>query len=300
MKDFSEIKRAGFIGIGLIGGCILRNIRKYYPKTEVLAYDYSMAERGIPSRSVDDALREGIIHETTAQLKDFKDCDIIFLCAPVKDNLEYLTALKDIIKDSCIITDVGSVKGIMHKKAESLGLSKNFVGGHPMAGSEKTGFINSYSGLIINAYYVITVTEDTDIEKAKLLLDMVKTFGSIPVLENCNDHDKQVAYISHLPHIIAFELVNLVRDNDDSEQSMKKIAAGGFKDITRIASSSSLMWESICSTNKECIIEALDTYMENLRKFRHILESQDSVAMIKEFDKAREYRDTISPRHKAE
>ncbi len=300
MKDFTSIKRAGFIGIGLIGGCLLRNIKKYYPETEVLAYDYSMADRGIPSRSVDDALREGIIHETTADIRDFKDCDIIFLCAPVKDNLGYLEALKDVIKPSCIITDVGSVKGIMHMKAESLGLERNFVGGHPMAGSEKTGFINSYAGLIVNAYYVITVTEKTDIEKAHLLLDMVKKFGSIPVLADCRDHDRQVAYISHLPHIIAFELVNLVQDNDDKDQNMKKIAAGGFKDITRIASSSSLMWESICSTNKECIIEALDTYIEDLKAFRKILEDGDSQAMIKEFDRAREYRDSISPRHKAE
>ena len=134
---------------------------------------------------------------------------------------------------SDLLTDVGSVKGNICKKAAELGLSRQFIGGHPMAGSEKTGFENSTDILLENAYYLLTPFEETPLENLSLLKELVAKTGANCVVLSPSEHDKITAAISHVPHIIAVSLVNMVRTSDNEEQNMKAFAAGGFKDITR-------------------------------------------------------------------
>ena len=124
----------GFVGIGLIGGSVAKALRRVYPSCKIIVYNRSAEPRVM-------AINDGTANIAVPQVNEtFNECDYIFLCNNVEKNVEYLKILKDIIKDDCIITDVGSVKGNIHKAVEELGLQKNFIGGHPMAGSEKTSY----------------------------------------------------------------------------------------------------------------------------------------------------------------
>jgi len=281
----------GFIGFGLIGGSIARVLKKKNVDVTIRVY----TRRKNPDLEV--GITEGVIDELLYDIDEkFSTCDIIFLCAPVLKNIELFKKLKPLITSSCIITDVGSVKGSICKAAKELGLAKQFIGGHPMAGSEKTGYENSSDRLVENAFFAITPTKDSPREKIDEYKQLVTDIGAIPVILSCEEHDFCVAGISHLPHIIASQLVNLVHDNDIPSQTMHQLAAGGFKDITRIASSSSDMWEQICMTNTSNIITLLDKYIGLLSKTKYELEQKNGKYIYDMFTDSREYRDTFEER----
>ena len=142
------------------------------------------------------------------------------------------------MKPGCILTDVGSTKAEIHRAAEALGLDACFIGGHPMAGSEKSGYAYATDHLVENAYYVLTPGKGVAAKAVQRFKGLIAGLGAIVLTLEYERHDYVVAAISHLPHLIASSLVNLVRDCDDEAHTMKTVAAGGFKDITRIASSS--------------------------------------------------------------
>lgn len=283
-----NLHKIGFIGLGLIGGSIAKKIKANYPDCEIIA----TASR---ESTVKDAYEMGLIaNDSLLSISEFSDCDIIFLCAPVEKNLEYLKALKGVVKETCIITDVGSTKGQIHKEVIELGLEEQFIGGHPMTGSEKTGIHNANSYLLENAYYIITPTAKSTQKQIDDFYQFVKELGSIPLILKYDAHDYATASISHLPHMIAYTLVNLVKDIDDEKETMKTIAAGGFKDITRIASSSPVMWESICLTNKEQLLKLMDLYVDSLSELRNDIATSDSKVLIEKFQSAKDYRDSIA------
>lgn len=222
----------GFVGLGLIGGSIAKALKAACPSVFIIAYD-------VQKDALSLALSEGVIDVAASCIDEqFSACDYLFLCAPVSDNDENLTAVKKILSPSCILTDVGSVKTTTHEQITALGLSSQFIGGHPMAGSERTGYQNSKALLLQNAYYILTPCEEVSSDKIAAYQNLVKKMGAIPLLLSCEQHDFITAGVSHLPHLIASTLVNLVKDTDSKEGLMKMVAAGGFKDITRIASSS--------------------------------------------------------------
>lgn len=233
----SDSLNIGFIGLGLIGGSIAKSLKRFHPQTRIFAYTRTEA-------TLDLAVSEGIVDvKCTKEDEAFASCDYIFLCAPVHDNISYLEWLKDHISPDCIITDVGSVKGEIHQAVQKLGLDDHFIGGHPMAGSEKTGFENATDMLIENAYYILTPGGQIDIPRLTQFMELISSLGAIPLVLTYEEHDYITAAVSHLPHIIASTLVNAVQKMDTPEENMKLIAAGGFKDITRIASSSPVMWQ---------------------------------------------------------
>lgn len=281
----------GFIGFGLIGGSIARMLKSLDTHYHIIAYNYY---KNKPNSALTMAKNDSIIDVICTDLSEgFSTCDIIFLCAPVLTNIKYLKELKTIIKPSCILTDVGSVKGNIHEAVKKLGLEANFIGGHPMAGSEKTGYENSHNHLLENAYYVLTPTTQTPTTMLDFYYQLVKKLGALPLILEAGEHDDITAAISHIPHIIAANLVNLVKDSDDADEKMRLLAAGGFKDITRIASSSPVMWQDICLTNTSSIKKFLDLYIESLKKMSNALITEDSDYIYKVFESAREYRDTI-------
>lgn len=281
---------AGFIGFGLIGGSIARAMKSKLTNTKIIAYNH----HGTANKSLELARKDRTIDIISTDLeKDFAACNIIFLCCPVLTNIEYLKQLKPIITSDCIITDVGSVKGNIHNAVTMLGMCSNFIGGHPMAGSEQTGYENSSAQILENAYYVLTPSEDVAPQKIEFLTTFVKTIGSLPLLIDYNKHDDIVAAISHVPHVIASSLVNLVKDSDDESEQMRLLAAGGFKDITRIASSSSIMWQNICLTNQKSIEHFLNKYIDVLSSIRDSIKKADETALYDFFDSAKEYRDCI-------
>ena len=287
-------KHYGFIGFGLIGGSIARAMKEFEEKPILTAYQYSSS----PSHSLSLALADGILDSVTTDLSEFATCDMIFLCAPVQKNLEYLSYLKDIISSNCILTDVGSVKGNIHEKVKELRLEECFIGGHPMTGSEKTGYENSSTLLMENAYYILTPTEKTSDNALKEYLSLVEKLGSIPIVLDPYEHDKITAAISHVPHIIAAQLVNLIQHAGPLEPKMKLLAAGGFKDITRIASSSPEIWESICLSNKESICNALTAYQDSLEQAKQMILAEEKENLYHMFDIAGTYRDAIPAKAK--
>jgi Prephenate dehydrogenase len=282
---------AGFIGFGLIGGSIARALKELNQNCKILAFNYY---EGKANSSLEQALQDHTIDGICTSLTDgFQTCDIIFLCAPVLMNIAYLKQLKPIIKSSCILTDVGSVKGNIHDAVKELELEPQFVGGHPMAGSEKTGYHNSSSKLLENAYYILTPTNKTPVQMIQTLNLLVKDIGAIPVILDPYEHDDITAAISHVPHIIAASLVNMVRTCDNDTEKMRSLAAGGFKDITRIASSSPIMWQNICLTNTASIQKFLTIYRDSLDDFIHALDKGDEDYLLDSFKDAKDFRDSI-------
>lgn len=283
-----KLNKIGFIGLGLIGGSIAKKIKANHPECTIIATAGRLS-------TITEAHSYGLISNSKLlSIGDFSDCDMIFLCAPVEKNLEYLRQLKNIVKADCLITDVGSTKTQIHKEVIELGLEKQFIGGHPMTGSEKTGISNANIYLLENAYYIITPTAATTSKQLEDFYQFVKELGSLPLVLDYEAHDYATASISHLPHMIAFSLVNLVKDIDDEKETMKTIAAGGFKDITRIASSSPVMWENICMTNKDSLIQLMDLYMDSLQKLRNDISEGNSSALMDKFQSAKNYRDSIA------
>ncbi len=279
--------KIGFIGLGLIGGSIAKAVRQYYPDWEIIAYDKSRETLAL-------AVQEGTIHTACSSIDDnFRGCSYIFLCAPVTYNTAYLSQLKNLISSACILTDVGSVKTSIHEEVSRIGLEENFIGGHPMAGSEKSGFSNAKAHLIENAYYILTPSAGVPEEKVETYRAFVESLKALPVILDYREHDSITGTISHLPHIIASTLVNFVHDTDTKDGLMKSLAAGGFKDITRIASSSPVMWQQICLKNRDNISRILGNYIQALEQAKDLVDHSDEEALYSMFENSRDYRDSM-------
>ena len=277
----------GFIGLGLIGGSIAKAVRHHLPDARLIAYD-------IHTESLHLAVKEQVIDQICPAVDaSFGNCDYIFLCAPVSRNAENLLALKPHLSPDTILTDVGSVKTGIHRQIEKLQLQKQFIGGHPMAGSERFGYQNAKASLLENAYYILTPSAEVPAEKVEAYRTLVERIGAIPLLLSYEEHDYVTAAISHLPHVIAASLVNLVKSSDSEDGVMKMIAAGGFKDITRIASSSPVMWQQICLTNRENISVLLKQYINCLTEISTKIDEGAADALYDFFDTARCYRESF-------
>ena len=281
------MKTIGFIGLGLIGGSIAKAIRKFHPDYHILAY---ARHKETLAAALNSGVIDGVLEKEDER---YKTCDYIFLCAPVEYNIEYLKYLKTVISDSCIITDAGSVKGPIHEAVEKLEMDHCFIGGHPMAGSERSGFSNSSDHLLENAYYILTPGGQVSLNKLTAFSELVDSLGAIPMVLTAEEHDFITAGVSHLPHIIASSLVNLVSALDNDAEYMKTIAAGGFRDITRIASSSPVMWQQICLENTKNISTVLDEYIRMLIQIRCSVDNKDADQLYQLFAASRDYRDSI-------
>ncbi|MBQ9611348.1 MAG: prephenate dehydrogenase [Lachnospiraceae bacterium] len=304
MTDFNNCK-FGFIGLGLIGGSIARAIRQYWPNAQIIAYNPS-------SEPLKEAMDDGVVSyynsaEDVRRINDaigssrpfigniFSDCDFVFLCAPVQRNAENLAEIAPYLKKDAVLTDIGSTKRDIHLHVRTMpSLSGHFIGGHPMTGSERTGYRNSKASLLENAYYMLTPEKDVSQDKIDRMYELVAGIKALPFVIDCDFHDQAVGAISHLPHVISAALVNLVHDSDSQDGVMKMIAAGGFKDITRISSSSPQMWEEICMTNSDHIAGLLDAYISSLLAIRKTIADRQGEEIYGFFDSARVYRDSFS------
>ncbi|MDE7313991.1 MAG: prephenate dehydrogenase [Eubacterium sp.] len=285
-----DIKKISFIGLGLIGGSIAKTIRRIAPQVELYAVSGHLS-------TIEAAYKAGVIkNNQMLSLDEISDSDYIFLCTPVQQNLLYLKQLKSCIAPYTVITDVGSVKGDIHCAAAKLGLEEHFIGGHPMAGSEKTGFQAATPYLLENAYYIITPTSKTPAEQISRFRSLVCALGAIPLVLAPDEHDFATAAISHLPHMLAYSLVNLVKEIDSPQETMKTIAAGGFRDMTRIAASSPVMWQEICLSNQTQVLHLISLYMQQLQKLRSYIEAKDTTSMTGYFAGAKDYRDSLTIR----
>lgn len=275
----------GFIGLGLIGGSMAKAFRAAYKDCTIIAYNRSEAPRSM-------ALSDGTASIVTDKVdSSFSRCDFIFLCTPVEFNESYLKILADIKKDGCIISDVGSVKGNIHAAAAAAHLESCFIGGHPMAGSEKTGYEYSSAALCHGAVYPVTTTPSNSQADIDRYIQLISGIGFKPILMSAASHDFTAAAISHLPHLAAAELALLAHDNEDKNNYMQKLASSGFRDTTRIAASSADVWQQICMSNSENISELLGQYIDRLSELKAALDAKDKEFIEKLFTESKRYRD---------
>ena len=244
--------------------------------------------------SIAAALEDRCISRGFTAVNDQILCaDVIFLCTPVKYTLDYVNQLHGKVKPGCIITDVGSTKEQIISHVNNLHNPPCFIGGHPMAGSERTGYVSGSSNLFENAYYVLTPAKSANKESLEVMVEIINLIGAIPVVIEAHIHDRVTAGISHVPHIIASALVNMIEQIDSPDGKMRMLAAGGFRDITRIASSSPEMWQNIILSNKQHIKEILHIFIEHLEEFLMYLDKIQDVQIMNFFESAKDFRDTF-------
>ncbi|SDB09012.1 prephenate dehydrogenase [Eubacterium oxidoreducens] len=287
-----HLQTVGIIGLGLIGGSMAKTIKKHMPNIQILAYDKNQ-DALIQASS--EKVIDGFSHLSVSVLEP---ADLIILCAEVKENIQLLNELKPYLSKETIISDVGSVKEEVVTIMKQEGLSTNFIGGHPMAGSEKSGYENATDFMFENVYYILTPTEDTPEHLTNSFSEFLLNLKILPKVMTPQMHDYATAAVSHFPHILASSLVNVVSSLDDEEETFKQIAAGGFKDITRIASSSPEMWRQICLSNKSAICDIISAFKKQLDKMEQFVCSANSDQIYHFFEDAKNYRDSLQIKSK--
>ncbi|MBD1378601.1 prephenate dehydrogenase [Metabacillus arenae] len=287
-------KTVFLVGLGLIGGSIALAIKKEYPDCKILGIDIDEEQADIAKllTVIDDKV-ETI--EMGASAADF-----IILATPVVQTLsliDYLSKME--LKQKVIVTDVGSTKQkIVEHAADKFGTDKIFIGGHPMAGSHKSGITAAKPHLFENAFYVLTPSNNTDpaaIDELKKLLKGTKA----NLIEMAPDeHDSITGVISHFPHVIAASLVHQAERFNHEYPMIKRMAAGGFRDITRIASSSPTMWRDILLHNKEELLHLFNDWQHEMDTIRALVEAEEAEKLHDYFIHAKTYRDGLPQRQK--
>ncbi|MCR8642277.1 prephenate dehydrogenase [Paenibacillus sp. N1-5-1-14] len=285
--------RIAIFGVGLIGGSLALCL-KGKPGYTIVGHSPSQ-------KSVDKMLQMQVVDEaTTSMVEAVVDADVIVLCVPVSLLDTYLEELATLpLKEGCILTDVGSTKGSIAACASRLNLKHvHFIGGHPMAGSERSGIEAASSHLFENAFYVLCPSEGTPQPAIDRLTDLLYWTKAQIIQVNPQEHDEIVGAISHLPHIIAVALVNQVCDYNDSNSLYKLLAAGGFRDITRIASSEPTIWRDILINNRDILLKLLGDWNTKVDEFIQLLENEDAEGIASQFQKANDFRRSVPDRRK--
>lgn len=281
------IKRLAIIGVGLIGGSLSLALKKAGEVEEVIGFSRTESVR-------EEALKLGIIDRAATSVADaVKNADMIFLAVPMAAMETVLTELVEHISDRTIITDGGSAKGQVVDVARKILASKfnQFVPGHPIAGTEKSGPNAAFAELYQHHRVVLTPLADTNIHAIAQVRAMWQSAGAEVFDMDVEHHDDVLAATSHLPHILAFNLVGMLAQRDDCDEVLR-YAAGGFKDFSRIASSDAVMWRDICLTNKDAILGLLKEYQQGLSQLEQAINKQDGDTLIEVFERAKQARDT--------
>ncbi len=277
--------KIGIIGLGLMGGSIAKSLKRTNKKIGIIAFDTNEKDLKI-------ALNENIIDSYSLEINEsFSNLDYIFICVPVKYTLDIAKELERVVSPNCLVTDIGSTKGSLVPELEKLNF--NYIGTHPMVGKEKSGFPYADSNLYNNMYFIITTTEKTKNENIDKIINIIQLLNAKPYIIPLNKHDFIVSIISHVPHIIAFSLVNMTRELEDENNYLRTLAAGGFKDITRIASSSPIMWQNICLENSDEILNTINSFKSSLEKIENYIITKNEDKLFSFIEKSKEFRDSI-------
>lgn len=286
-------KTIAVLGVGLIGGSLAFALKANTPH-HLIGFD-------VREEYVARALERGLIHEGTTDLQTaVRDADYIFLAAPVEQIYALMDRLVELqIKRGAIVSDVGSTKQRIVEYAKRLTDKQlTFIGGHPMAGSHKSGVEAASERLFENAYYVLTPTDDVAEAEVNRLSQLLEaTRAKVIVLEPA-EHDRIVGAVSHFPHIIAAALVNQVRDLNQENQWYQRLAAGGFRDITRIASSNPQLWRDILLNNREHLLEIAQVWRDGLDQVMEAVAKRDGQRIERFFSQARDFREQLPERNK--
>jgi len=282
------IERLCIIGVGLIGGSFARALRQ----AGLVKY---ITGCGRNKDNLQKALELGIIDNYYQNIKQAaKEADLIFIATPVGSFKAILTELKDVIKADTIITDGGSTKASVITAAKEVfgEVPANFVPGHPIAGTENSGAEASFATLYQDHRVILTPVKETSPEALKIVTQCWQAAGAEVIQMEARYHDLVLAATSHLPHLLAFSLVNTLTTLDEKQEIFAN-AAGGFKDFTRIASSDPAMWQDICLANKEALLQHLDHFSADLQQLRNALQESDADYLHTVFKRAKQSRDDL-------
>ena len=282
-------KKIAIIGVGLIGGSLSLAFKKRWPDVRIFGY-HDNIER------LDQALKLKVIDEATDDIENLcKGADFIFICAQVSKIVTLLGKARPFIDKETVITDVGSTKSNIVAEADKIFSSgAEFIGGHPLAGSEQKGVLAGSASLFQNAVYVLTPTATTSPSAYQKLHGLLTQIGARVIALSPDKHDQVVAVISHLPHLLASSLMNLAANSAKDPENILYFAAGGFRDMTRIAAGDPELWVGISLENKKAILESLNRYMKVLEKLKADLENDDSDEIYDDLLQAKELRQTLS------
>jgi prephenate dehydrogenase len=281
--------RVLIIGLGLIGGSLALSIKKEHKDAVILGYDINEEQSRL-------AKMLGVIDEISARIETGAvNADVIIIATPVQTTETILQQLSELpLKQEVIITDTGSTKKNVVRKASPLKKSGvAFIGGHPMAGSHKSGVSAAKAILFENAFYLLTPEAHIESEKVELLKKWLNGTKAKFITLSPENHDYLTAIVSHFPHIIAASIVRQTKKLSEHDHLIPRLAAGGFRDITRIASSSPEMWKDILLENSEILIDLLNQWQGEMAWVQGLLETADSEAIYEYFRAAKEYRDGL-------
>ena len=274
------------IGVGLLGGSLARDIRQH-----------GLAERIIgvcrSEKTAQSALQLGLLDEVMLAEKAVAKADLIVLATPMQAMLPILLEIQSEIPKSAILTDVGSVKTDLYEdlKDRIPDLLQQFVLAHPIAGGEDSGVQASQAGLFKSKHVIVTQTPEVNSARTNKVIDLWQAVGARVEKMSLEQHDAIFAKTSHLPHVIAFALVNYLSRQNNREQ-LFDLAAAGFYDFTRIASSNAEMWRDICITNSAQLIHALDGFSAQIAELKSHISDADQAEILSYFDEAKVARDS--------
>ncbi|OUS41515.1 bifunctional prephenate dehydrogenase/3-phosphoshikimate 1-carboxyvinyltransferase, partial [Oleispira antarctica] len=280
------IPKVAIIGLGLIGCSWVKALKLAGAVNSISGYDRNLD-------SMQQALQAGLIEDYSLEITDVvKDADLVIISVPILAVASVLEQIKSAISDKAILTDVGSVKGCVAQNiTEILGADfERFVLGHPIAGSERSGVSAADENLFKHHKIILTPERRTSERALDLVADAWNITGAVVELMSVQHHDEVLAATSHLPHLLAYSLVDTLA-NSHENKDIFNYAAGGFRDFTRIASSSPIMWRDIFVGNKEEVLKALDLFTADLQQLREVVASEDKTQMMGTFTRAKAARD---------
>lgn len=275
------------IGAGLIGGSLAKALRERKLAETLVGY-------GRRQEQLQLGIELGVLDQAAQDLPAaIAAADIIVLGVPTLTVKDYLPLLEQHRKSNCIVTDAASVKGeIAHVITEHFGgIPPWFVLGHPIAGSEKSGIEASNAQLYINHKVILTPDDNTAPKALELIASMWTAVGADVVCMDIEEHDRVLAATSHLPHAIAFALVNALVDMDSGVEDIFRFAAGGFRDFSRIAASHPVMWHDIMIANKDAVLDVMSDFKQALTNMEQAIKSEDSEALLNMFQRSKDARD---------
>ena len=277
-------------GLGLIGASMALGIKRDHPDYEVLGYNRSQASRDI-------ALEQGMIDRATDDFASFAPlADMIILTLPIQQTLAFIKKLAILnLKEGVIISDAGSTKSAIVNAAEEnfAGKPVRFIGGHPMAGSHKTGAASADVNLFENAYYIFTPSSLTTPDTLEEMKDLLSGLHARFIEIDAEEHDRVTSQISHFPHILASGLMEQTASYAEQHEMARRFAAGGFRDMTRIAESDPGMWTSILLSNRATIVERIEDFKGRLDEIGQAIRKGDEHQIWNFFNQAREQRQAM-------
>jgi prephenate dehydrogenase len=283
------INRLAIIGVGLIGGSLARALKRKKACGRVVGYGRDMA-------NLQKAVDLKVIDEYSLTVASaVKDADVVVLATPLNTTEPLLKSMRGYLRNDVIITDVGSAKGSVVEAARKTldKLFPRFVPAHPIAGREKSGVEASVANLFEDHRVILTPLPETSINALGLVREMWEFAGAEVIQLSVDQHDEILAATSHLPHMLAYALVDCLAGMQERDEIFR-FAAGGFADFTRIASSNPQMWHDICFSNRKQLLKTLDLFDEYLDKIRVAIKQENSEELLKIFTRAKETRDRFT------